>query len=102
MVEVKFYENTTARKNNEVLGVFNIKINPEVIPEVSDNLKGKIDSQGNDMYAAATERRAARVERAILDCKCAALNKVRSIVGEQGVLVASIELPKEEPTEKAV
>ena len=90
MVEVKFYETATARKSNEALGVFNVKITPVKVPEVSDTLKGRVDADGNDLYEVSCARRAKKVAQAVLDCKSAACDKIRSIVGPNGVLVASI------------
>ena len=89
-VKVEYYESHTARLAKDCLGVFTIKTSPEKIPEVSEKLKGKTASLGEDMYEAAVERRAAKVESAILECKNAAINKIRDIVGPLGVLVAYI------------
>ena len=90
MVEVKYYETVSARKNNEVLGVFNINIVPETIPEVDEELIGKKATDGTDIYELEVARREKKVEKAILDCKSRAMEKVREIVGESGVLVANI------------
>ena len=96
MVEVKFYETVSARKNDVALGVFSIDIVPEVIPEVSEDLKGKTATDGTDVYALEVARRERKVEKARLDCKCRAMEKVRSIIGGVGVLVANIIEESEE------
>ena len=96
MVEVKYWESNSQRKNEEPIGVFNIPIVPEDVPEVSENLKGKTDSEGTDLYEIATKRRREKIEKAILNCKFRALDKVREIVGYEGVLVANIVEESEE------
>lgn len=68
MVEVRFWETVSQRRQEEPAEVFNIDITPAKVPAGSKK--------------KATE--------AILDCKCAAINKVREIVGYNGVLVANI------------
>ena len=96
MVEVKYYETVSARKKNEVLGVFNINIVPDTIPGVSEELRGKKATDGTDIYELEVARREKKVEKAIFDCKCRALDKVREIVGDSGVLVANIIEESEE------
>lgn len=96
MVEVRFWETVSQRKKEEPIGVFNINIVPEEIPEVSEDLKGKTDREGRDLYELAVARRKEKVEKAILDCKFAACDKVREIVGSEGVLVANIIEEEEE------
>lgn len=83
MVEVKYYETVTARKNEEVLGVFNINITPKEIPPIDEALKGEEAEK-------ALIKRSIAVEQAKKDCEFAALDKVREIVGRDGVLVAKI------------
>ena len=48
-VKVEYYESHTARLAKDCLGVFTIKTSPEKIPEVSEKLKGKTTSLGEDM-----------------------------------------------------
>ena len=91
MVKVEYYETATARKSGDCLGVFSIKTTPEAIPEVDENLKGKTTSSGKDLYELAVEQRKERVAKATAACIDAALDKVRSIVGSEGVLVARLE-----------
>lgn len=88
MVEVKVYETVTAKKNGEVLGVFNIKVSPEVVPEINPKLKGKEKEE-------ALAKREKLVDEAIKNCQFAALDKVRELVGINGILVATI-IPEEE------
>ena len=84
MVEVRFWEtNSQRKKNEEPVGVFNIDITPVTVPEVSERLTG-------EAREIALKQRAKKVEKAILDCKFKALDKVREIVGYEGVLVANI------------
>lgn len=90
MVEVKFWETVSQRKKEEPLGVFNIDVVPADVPEVSEKLRGHLNQNGEDLYELAVARRNRKIEKAILDCKCAALDKVREIVGYEGVLVANI------------
>lgn len=90
MVEVKFYENPSARKKNEVFGVFNIPIVPEVIPATSEELKDKFTTSGKNMYELAEELRNKKVEKAILECKERAINMVREYIPEVGVFVATL------------
>ena len=94
MVKVEYYETNSARKKGEVLGVFGIKFEPETIPEVDKKLKGKTTSSGKDLYELAVQHRKEKMEKANKDCVDAALEKVRSIVGTEGVLVASLEEEK--------
>ena len=94
MVKVDFYETVSDRKKGETLGVFTVRIEPQKVLPVSEELKGKLDANGKDLYEAATERRNKKIEKAIYDCKCAAIEKVRSIIGDIGVLVASMETPE--------
>lgn len=90
MVEVRYWETNSQRKKEEPIGVFNIPIVPEDVPEVDENLKGHTNADGEDLYELAVKRRNRKIEQAILDCKFAALDKVREIVGYEGVLVANI------------
>lgn len=83
MVEVKYWETNSQRKNEEPIGVFKIDITPVEVPEVDEKLAGK-------KRETALKQREKKVEKAILDCKFAALDKVREIVGYEGVLVANI------------
>lgn len=84
MVEVKYWEtNSQRRKNEEPVGVFNIDITPIAVPEVDERLTG-------EAREVAVKQRAKKVEKAILECKFKALDKVREIVGYGGVLVANI------------
>ena len=107
MVEVKFFQTATMRKtgvmkDGEVCGTFFVNITPQEIPAVCEELKGKKTASGEDMYEIAVERRNKAVEKAILDCKFLACDKVRGYIGPEGVLVASIpeeETPAEETTE---
>lgn len=100
MVEVKFYETVTARKKNEVFGVFNIPIVPDEIPVTSEELKDKFTTSGKNMYELAEELRNKKVERAILECKEKAIDKVREYIPEAGVLVASLIEETKESTDK--
>ena len=83
MVEVRFWETNSQRKKEEPIGVFNIDITPVDVPEIDERLTG-------EKREVALKQRARKVEQAILDCKFAALDKVREIVGYEGVLVANI------------
>ena len=98
MVKVDYYETATMRKtgkmkDGEIRGTFLVNINPEEVPEVSENLKGKTDREGNDLYELAVARRNKKVEQAIIDCKFKACDMVRELTGPEGVLVASIPEP---------
>lgn len=101
MVEVKFYESVTTRKQGVVFGVFNIPINPEEVPATSEKLKGKFTTSGKDMYELAEACRAKRVEKAVFECKEQAIDRVRAYIPESGVLVASIVAP-ETKTEETI
>lgn len=90
MVEVKFYESVTARKQGVVFGVFNIPINPEEVPATSEQLKGKFTTSGKDMYELAEACRTKRVEKAVFECKEQAIDRVRAYIPEHGVVVASL------------
>lgn len=90
MVKVEMYETVTDRKSGNLFGVFNIPIIPEAIPETSEKLKGKFTSTGKDMYELAEERRAKKVEKAVLECKAQAISKVREYIPDTCVLVATI------------
>ena len=83
MVEVKYWETNSQRKKEEPIGVFNIDITPVAVPEVDERLTG-------EAREIALKQRAKKVEKAILECKFKALDKVREIVGHEGVLVANI------------
>jgi len=100
MITVKFYETATQlRKKEQALGVFRVPIEPVTLPEVPEDLKGKVGADGRDMYEAATERRNKKMEKAIYDCKCAAVDKIRGYVGTSGVLVAT-DKPEVSPEKK--
>ena len=98
MVRVDYYENARAKKNGEILGTFNIDIVPVEVPEVDEKLKKKTktvtEADGTtrevNLYDEAVEKRAKKMDEAIKDCQFAALDKVREIVGVNGVLVATI------------
>lgn len=99
-VVVTYYATQTARLAKEALREFTIRTEPENIPEVPETLKGKKNAEGKDLYEMAVERRAEKVEKAIYDCKCAALDEVRKIVGSLGVLVATL-VKEDELVEKS-
>ena len=83
MVEVRYWETNSQRKKEEPIGVFNIDITPVEVPEVDERLTG-------EEREIALKQRAKKVEKAGLECKFKALDKVREIVGHEGVLVANI------------
>lgn len=83
MVEIRFYETVTARKNNEALGVFNVKIAPKEIPPVDESLKG-------EALEKAIVKRGIAIQKARKECEDAALDKIRDLIGVEGVLVAKI------------
>ena len=83
MVEVRYWETNSQRKKEEPIGVFNIDITPATVPEVNERLTG-------EEREIALKQRAKKVEKALLECKFKALDKVREIVGHEGVLVANI------------
>ena len=89
--EVKYYRTVTERKTaKEPYGTFYPVVEIAEIPEVSENLKGLADANGEDLYEAEVRRREKKIEKALVDAKFAACDEVRAIVGESGVLVANI------------
>lgn len=89
MVEVRFWETNSQRKKEEPIGVFNIDITPREVKPVNTELTGKELQADKQRYEEQTAK-------ALLDCKFAALDKVREIVGYEGVLVANIIEESEE------
>ena len=89
MVEVKYWETNSQRKKEEPIGIFSIDITPKEVTPVNTKLTGK-------KLQADKKRFEEETEKALLDCKFAALDKVREIVGYEGVLVANIAEESEE------
>lgn len=83
MVEIKFYETVGARKKNEALGVFNVRIVPEEVAPVDETLKG-------EKLEKALVKRSIAVKQARKACEDAALDKIRDLIGGTGILVAKI------------
>lgn len=83
-VEVKYYENNSARKANEVLGVFTIPVIPREVKPINTELKGE-----------ALERDTARFEeetdKADLALRTDALARVHEITHWTGVLIANVK-----------
>lgn len=86
-VEVKYYETNSARKNNEVLGVFTIPVIPREVKPVNEELEG-------DALERDKARFAADVDKADLALRTDALKRVHEITHWTGVLVARV-LPEE-------
>ena len=89
-VEVKYYENNSARKRNEVMGVFNIEVTPREVKPVNTKLKGEALAKDKERFAEETDK-------AELAIRTDALNKVHEVVGwGPGILVANIKKEKED------
>ena len=83
MIIVRYYETATKRKQEKVFGEFYPEVEIKEVRPVDETLKGK-------NLAADKERYENEVAEAILKAKFTALDKVREIVGPEGVLVANI------------
>lgn len=89
MINVRYYRTKTERKQDKVFGEFFTQTEPREIRPVNAELVGKALEKDQRRFNEETER-------ALFDAKCAALDEVREIVGEGGVLVAYEVNEKEE------
>ena len=83
-VEVLYFKNNSARKKNEVMGVFTIEVEPREVRPVNEKLKGKKLAEDKARFVEETDK----AEFAI---RTDALNEVHEVVGwGPGILVANI------------
>ena len=82
-VEVKFYETNSARKKNEVLGVFTIPVIPPEVKPVNEELEGEELEKDQARFAE-------QMDKAELKMRTDALTKVHEITNWKGVLVANV------------
>ena len=83
MVEIRFYETVGARKKNEALGGFNVRIVPAEVAPVDEKLKG-------EKLEKAIVKRGIAIQQARKECEDAALDKITDLIGGTGILVAKI------------
>ena len=90
MINVRYYKTVTARKKEEVYAEFNTQIEPAEVKPINTTLTGKELEKDKKRYEDA-------IAQALLDAKFAALNEVRDLIGNDGVLVAyEVEESEEE------
>lgn len=89
-IEVKYYENNSAKKKDEPLGVFNIEVTPREVKPVNTKLKGEALERDEQRFKDETDA-------ADMALRTDALDKVHEIVGwSRCVLVANIKKEEEE------
>lgn len=81
MINVRYYRTNSERKKEQVYAEFNTRIEPAEVKPINTTLSGK-------KLTADKKRYEDEVAKALLDAKFAALDEVREIVGNDGVLVA--------------
>lgn len=90
MINVRYYRTNTERKKEQVYAEFNTQVVPAEVKPVNVTLTGKRLEEDKKRYEN-------EVADALLDAKFAALDEVREIVGNDGVLVAyEVEESEEE------
>lgn len=88
-VRVDYYENNSARKKKEILGTFVVQVEPREVKPVNEELKGKALERDKARYAE-------EVDKADLELRTKALDKIHEITGWTGILVANVIPEKEE------
>ena len=89
MINVRYYRSNSEKKQEKVFGVFFTQAEPKAVKPVDETLKGKELAKDKARFEDESAK-------ALLDAKFAALDEVRALVGQEGVLVAYEETKEEE------